>query len=152
MTHKTYVITKVRQWKINNIFAKDVKYIALNALNYMNIKSSEMCIMLATDKLIRQYNKQFRNIDKPTNVLSFKSDILYDNHMGDIIIALETLEAEAEVQGKTFYNHFAHILTHGILHLLGYDHVQESDAQVMESLEIKILSQIGINNPYGNTI
>jgi probable rRNA maturation factor len=103
-------------------------------------------ILLTSDEKIQQLNRDFRNMDKPTNVLSFPSD--EDDYIGDIAIAYETLEREAKEQDKDFIHHFIHMLIHGILHLYGYDHMNDNDAEKMESLEIKILADMGIENPY----
>lgn len=103
-------------------------------------------ILLTNDAHIQQLNSDFRNMDKPTNVLSFPSD--EEEYIGDIAIAYETLEREAKEQDKDFIHHFIHMLIHGILHLYGYDHINNKDAEDMESLEIKILADMGIENPY----
>ena len=103
-------------------------------------------ILLTNDEKIQKLNRDFRNMDKPTNVLSFPSD--EDEYIGDIAISYETLEREAKEQDKNFAHHFTHMLIHGILHLYGYDHMNDEDAEKMESLEIKILADMSIKNPY----
>lgn len=123
-------------------------------LNHGDLKSSiskvindeEMSIMLTNDNHIQQLNNDFRNKDKPTNVLSFPAD--EDSYLGDIAISLETIEKEALEQEKDFYHHFIHMLVHGILHLKGYDHLTDEEAEEMETIEIKILADMGIKNPY----
>lgn len=123
-------------------------------LNHGDLKSSiskvindeEMSIMLTNDNHIQQLNNDFRNKDKPTNVLSFPAD--EDSYLGDIAISLETIEKEALEQEKNFYHHFIHMLVHGILHLKGYDHLTDEEAEEMETIEIKILADMGIKNPY----
>jgi len=110
-------------------------------------------IVLADDEFLQKYNLQFRGKDKPTNVLSFPADKsmhFVDNidNMGDILISLNTLESEAAEQEKSFENHFKHMLVHGILHLLGYDHQEDNEAEKMETLEITILLTLGVANPY----
>jgi probable rRNA maturation factor len=116
----------------------------------------ECTVTLSNDSKIRLLNKNYRSKDKPTNVLSFPMF----NHMdeipshagavpiGDIIIAFETIKAEAIEQNKLLSDHFTHMLIHGFLHLLGYDHMNDKEAKSMESLEIKILKKLGIDNPY----
>lgn len=99
----------------------------------------------------RELNKQWRQIDKPTNVLSFPqiepfSPVL--GLLGDITLARETLEREAAELGKSFTDHFTHLVVHGFLHILGYDHIDESEALVMEGLETQILATLGIDDPY----
>lgn len=110
-------------------------------------------VVLADDPFVQQYNLQYRGKNKPTNVLSFPADTpehFEDNvdNLGDILISLSTLEREALEQKKKFQDHYTHMLTHGILHLLGYDHITDEQAEEMESLEINILQTLGVNNPY----
>ncbi|MCL2439511.1 MAG: rRNA maturation RNase YbeY [Alphaproteobacteria bacterium] len=104
-------------------------------------RMKDIIIILSNDSEIRKLNKQFRKLDKPTNVLSFEST-------GDIIISLDTLEREAREQGKKFRDHFAHILLHGLLHLNGYDHKTDAQATKMERKEIEILKTLEISDPY----
>lgn len=103
-------------------------------------------------------NKQYRSKDKPTNVLSFPmelpEDLLVEMDelmLGDLVICAPVVENEARQQGKTSSSHWAHMVIHGMLHLQGYDHISETEAEEMESLEIKLLQQIGIENPYLET-
>ncbi len=107
----------------------------------------EVSIVLADDAFVQTLNLKYRNIDKPTNVLSFptKDEAIA---LGDIIFAFETIDREAQEQHKTFKDHFAHLLVHGVLHLLGYDHAKPNAAETMEHLETEILNELGINNPY----
>ncbi|WP_317930990.1 rRNA maturation RNase YbeY [Halioxenophilus sp. WMMB6] len=96
-------------------------------------------------------NQQYRGQDKPTNVLSFPADLppgIELNLLGDIIICAPVVFAEASEQGKTADAHWAHMVVHGVLHLQGYDHTEEDEAQVMESLEVKILNKLGFGDPY----
>ncbi len=114
----------------------------------------EIAVVLADDKFIKQLNSEYRGKNKPTNVLSFPVASLTPDHrpltheLGDIILAIETIEKEAKEQGKTFRSHATHLLIHGFLHLLGYDHMEAKQAENMEKLEIKILKKLGISNPY----
>lgn len=107
---------------------------------------ADIALVLSNDAQVQQMNAEFRGKDKPTNVLSFPSD--EDEAHGDIIMALETMQREAEEQGKRFGAHFAHLLVHGVLHLLGYDHIEPEEAEIMEEMEIAILASHSIANPY----
>ncbi len=111
-----------------------------------DIPQASLTTVLADDAAVQALNRDFRSKDKPTNVLSFPSG--EEEYLGDIIVSLDTVKREAEAQGKTFEHHLTHLLVHGILHLLGYDHEQEEEAVEMEGLEIEILEKIGISNPY----
>ena len=96
-------------------------------------------------------NKTYRHKDKTTNVLSFPSDLpveIDEAILGDVVICSEVVAKEAKEQNKTFNDHLLHIAIHGTLHLIGYDHVKESEAVEMENLEIKILEKMQIADPY----
>jgi probable rRNA maturation factor len=113
----------------------------------------EVDVVLTDDESIRQLNRDWRGIDKPTNVLSFPSAKPSAAGggpalLGDILIAYETTAREAEAEGKTFMHHFAHLVVHGFLHLLGYDHDSDHAAEEMERLEADILATLDIPNPY----
>lgn len=107
---------------------------------------ADVSIKLTGDKEIAALNHQFRGMNKPTNVLSFPSNDM--NYLGDIAISLETVKREAKAQKKTFEAHLTHMVVHGMLHLLGYDHEDEHDAEDMEALEVKILRRVKVENPY----
>src|SRR5690606_10722555 len=112
---------------------------------------AELSIVLMDDAEQQVLNREWRQIDKPTNVLSFPqiepfAPVL--GILGDITLARETLEREAAEQGVSFTDHFTHLVVHGFLHILGYDHIQEQDALVMEGLETQILATLGIADPY----
>lgn len=108
-------------------------------------KKYELTVVLADDAFIRELNKTYRGKNKATNVLSFAGE---ENHLGDIILAYETIAREANEQGKSFKHHAMHLIVHGVLHLQGYDHERNKDAEAMERKEIKILKKLGISNPY----
>src|SRR6202045_1311979 len=117
---------------------------------------AELAVMLTDDAGIRTLNKNWRGIDKPTNVLSFPAlpptgpagpdDA--PRMLGDIAIAFETTRREADDEQKPFDHHLSHLAVHGFLHLIGYDHENDDDAEAMETLERGILAQLGIPDPY----
>jgi probable rRNA maturation factor len=133
----------------NNVFDEKIEEIIAFLLERFN-KKSEIAVAIATKAEIQNFNKDYRNLDKPTNVLSFPSGVPTEiaDILGDIIICFEVVEMEAQEQNKTFENHLIHMLVHGFLHLLGYDHIDEKDATKMENLEIEILKDLEIPNPY----
>lgn len=115
----------------------------------------ELSIVLANNDLVQVLNREYRGKDKPTNVLTFAAldDETSPDHggpisLGDVFLALETLLAEAKDQQKPFGDHLKHLCVHGTLHLLGYDHLEEDEANIMETLEIRILQKLGVQNPY----
>ena len=118
-------------------------------------KDAEVSVLLVDDARIRSLNAQWRNIDKATNVLSFPASApgkLPSNPLlGDIVIAFETVQREAGDESKSLANHFSHLVVHGFLHLIGYDHENEGDAETMEAFEIKVLAGLKIANPYSET-
>jgi len=106
----------------------------------------ELSILLSDDTRIQALNTQFRAKDQPTNVLSFPSD--EDTYIGDIALALETVVREAADHQISVADHVTHLVIHGILHLLGHDHVANEDAEEMETIEVLVLKDLGIANPY----
>lgn len=119
---------------------------------------AELAVMLTDDAGIRTLNANWRGIDKPTNVLSFPAlqptgpvaDDDAPRMLGDIAIAYETVRREADDEGKSFEHHLSHLAVHGFLHLVGYDHEKDADAEAMESVEREILAQLGIPDPYAD--
>ena len=112
----------------------------------------EISVLFCDDNRMSELNARWRGINKPTNVLSFPAavnEIIHGHRiLGDIAIAFETCRVEAESYNIDFENHVKHMLVHGFLHLLGYDHETEEDANKMEALEVAILSGLKIQNPY----
>ncbi len=108
--------------------------------------------MLVTDiDEMQQLNKQYRDKDKPTNVLSFPMQSPVEAGvflLGDIALCAPVIKQEASQQSKSEMSHWAHMVVHGMLHLQGYDHIKNDEAEEMEQLEIKILNQLGFSNPY----
>lgn len=115
---------------------------------------SEVSVLLTDDEEQRGLNSQWRGIDKSTNVLSFPQIEPFgpvSGLVGDITLAFETVRREAEEMGIAFEAHFTHLVVHGFLHLLGHDHIEDDEAEVMESLETKILAGLGIADPYADS-
>jgi probable rRNA maturation factor len=116
---------------------------------------SELAIVLTDDSAIRQLNRDWRGINAPTNVLSFpaknagrKRSKHLAGHLGDIVLAYETIAREARAEDKPFVHHLAHLAVHGFLHLVGHDHESTREAAVMERAERDILRQLAIPDPY----
>jgi probable rRNA maturation factor len=116
---------------------------------------AELSVVLSDDAQVRVLNRDWRGKDAATNVLSFPGaedeDIEDAQLLGDIIVAHETLAREAESEGKAFLDHFAHLVVHGTLHLFGYDHLSDDEAEEMEEMERTALSRLGIADPYSET-
>lgn len=121
-------------------------------------KTFNVNVCLSDDEEVHKLNKEFRGLDKPTNVLSFANidddefwNMLQDDsevELGDIILSFDTLQKEANVKNISVYAHFCHLLVHGFLHILGFDHQEDKEAEEMENLEVEILAAFSIDNPY----
>ena len=116
-------------------------------------QKAELSLLFSDDRAIQRLNAMYRNIDKPTNVLSFPQLVIKPGEMagklmGDLTFALQTITGEAEQENKTFDSHLTHLIIHGFLHIIGYDHENDDDAEIMEKLEIAALASLGIENPY----
>lgn len=123
-------------------------------------RALEISVVLGNDDLVQVLNREYRDKDQPTNVLTFASldsedfdaDMMIDPlNLGDVILSYQTIEREAKEQGKFFLDHLRHLTVHGVLHLLGYDHQTDDEANDMETLEIRILEQLDVQNPYTET-
>lgn len=165
---KTYIIINEILWETvlpnyqnltSQITDLTVNFINDNdTLDFTKNKQLIFNLCLSNDDEVHSLNKEFRGLDKPTNVLSFANidsddfeeliSIHNEIEMGDIIISLQTLQKEANEKNISLHNHFCHLLIHGILHLLGYDHIEDHDAEIMEGYEIQILEKLNIANPY----
>jgi probable rRNA maturation factor len=126
-------------------------YAALAEVSSEPKQDFELTIRLVNTEESQQLNNQYRGKDKPTNVLSFPFEVpdgIDLNLLGDLIICIEVMKKEAQEQNKALFDHWAHLVIHGCLHLVGFDHISDSEAEEMESIEITILEKLGINNPY----
>jgi len=135
----------------NNIPAK-TKFIAWIACCLPENKlNNEISLRLVNKAEMHSLNLQYRGKDKPTNVLSFCCDLAQEVEpplLGDIVICADIVEEEARQFGKTLEDHWAHLTVHGTLHLLGHDHMEDQEAEIMENLEKKILVGLGYQTPY----
>jgi len=114
-----------------------------------------LSVLMTDDEAVRILNRDWRGKDSPTNVLSFPSDMPVipgePDFLGDIALARETLEREATLDGKPLDDHLRHLVVHGVLHLLGYDHIEKAEAEEMETTETRILAGLGVPDPYAGT-
>lgn len=114
-------------------------------------KDAELTVRIVDELESRKLNKRWRKSSGPTNVLSFPAEgtaSVIPGLLGDIVICAPVVEKEAEQQNKKLHEHWAHMVIHGTLHLVGYDHMDEVDAEKMEALEIRVLDKLGYSNPY----
>ena len=124
------------------------------ALDAAKVKDqADVVVLLCDDEEMRALNKEYRQKNAPTNVLSFPAPKSMQikgvlDHLGDMALGLETCVREAKAQGKSLKNHVMHLSVHGALHLLGYDHIADDEAEAMESLERDILKTLGVDDPY----
>ena len=123
------------------------------ALATVTDQTFELTIRLVNIEESQQLNSQYRQKDKPTNVLSFPFEVpdgIELNLLGDLVVCVQVVEQEAREQNKVLFDHWAHMIIHGCLHLLGYDHINDTEAEEMEALEVEILAKLAISNPYEN--
>lgn len=123
-------------------------------VGYALASQTEICVRLVAESEIQALNAQFRQKNAPTNVLSFPFELPIGlssedyPHLGDMVICVPVAATESYEQHKSFQAHLTHLLVHGCLHLLGYDHIEDQEAEVMEQLERNILSSLGYPDPY----
>jgi probable rRNA maturation factor len=135
-----------RKWSARRGLGARLKKAAMLALARGGESKGALTILLSNDKKLRTLNMTFRGKDKPTNVLSFPARV--DGYLGDVAMAYGVTAKEAREQKKPFGDHATHLVVHGVLHLLGYDHETARAAKVMEPLETRILNELGIDDPY----
>jgi probable rRNA maturation factor len=140
---------------VEPVLERSAHFLAAQADQPFPDQPVEISLVFTNDEDIRGINAEWRGQDKPTNVLSFPAFPLKPGGrpgpmLGDIILAEETLRREALDLGKSFDDHLTHLLVHGFLHLFGYDHMTDTEAAVMEGLEVRILADMGLANPYGD--
>ena len=137
-------------WRRQAEAAAAARRAVIKAADALSTPRSELAIVLTDDSTIRLLNRDWRGVDAPTNVLSFPAG--YHGgappFIGDIMLAYETVAAEADAERKPLADHVAHLAVHGFLHLLGYDHVRKKDAEAMEAVERDILRRLSIPDPY----
>ncbi|HWK69069.1 MAG TPA: rRNA maturation RNase YbeY [Rhizobiaceae bacterium] len=126
---------------------------ALAELGARGEMPSELSLVFSSDAAIKELNAGWRGKDKPTNVLSFPAFAVAPGDflppmLGDIVLAIETISREASLEKKPFEHHLIHLIVHGFLHLLGYDHETDEEAEVMETMERRVLARLAIPDPY----
>ena len=141
---KVYIDAHDKRWDNHKIDFEKIANMVVGA----KYKNAEVSIILTNDAEIHEINKTYRNVDRATNVLSFElgDDVL----LGDIYISIDTVMQEAREAKISFHDHVAHMVVHGMFHLLGYDHMTDEEANLMEMKEIKVLKKMGIKNPYAD--
>jgi probable rRNA maturation factor len=136
-------------WDAQPAAAQTVREAITAAAAELSTGSGEVSILLTDDEAIRLLNRDWRRIDRPTNVLSFPAMKTGDAPLlGDIVIAYETLKRECEDEDRNFLHHLAHLTVHGFLHLFGYDHQSDTQADEMEGLEGRIMKRMNMPDPY----
>ena len=149
------IIVKSNNWPKK----QELEKLAVNCINACKqaiavdfATNTELGLTFANDSYLKELNLQWRNIDKPTNVLSFPIEETpnkhFENLLGDIVISYETTVRESTQENIPFEHHLSHLIVHGILHLFHYGHESEEDATIMEALEAKILGSMNIPNPH----
>ncbi|PZM12332.1 rRNA maturation RNase YbeY [Rhizobium tubonense] len=149
------------EWPSEEVLQAFAERVLGAAASYLHVKAgqpfpkmpTEVSLVFTDDASIREINAEWRDQDKPTNVLSFPAFPLKPGGMpgpmlGDIVIARETVEREAVDLGKSFDDHLTHLMVHGFLHLFGYDHMNIAEAEIMEGFETRILASLGLSDPY----
>ena len=161
------IVISSPRWKTQAGATAAVRKAVAAAAQATSTSRAGLAIVLTDDSAIRALNRHWRGFDTPTNVLSFPASPVppagrgrtaggrqrsiakdLDHHIGDVVIAFQTVAREAKAQDKPFRDHLTHLAVHGYLHLLGYDHETDADAERMERLEARILARLGVPDPY----
>jgi probable rRNA maturation factor len=147
---KIDVLVESALWKEPRVVKSLVRRAIKEAAAVVSTSGAELAIVLTNDSAVRLLNRDWRGKDAATNVLSFPAHNASGEppHIGDIVLAYETIAREARDEGKVFAHHVAHLAVHGFLHLNGYDHERSKDADAMEQLERRILRRLAIPDPY----
>ena len=164
MQHDIEILIEDARWSNANLTELAMRAVGATLAD-QNIAQAGLSVLGCSDARISVLNGQFRDKEQPTNVLSWPEEDLRPEtagkapvrpvpdasgkiSLGDIAIAFDTCAKEADDQGKPMTDHVCHLIVHGTLHLLGYDHVRDQDATLMEALEVKILGRLGVADPY----
>ncbi len=144
------VLVQSPLWSAQPLAEQTVRAAIAAAATTISTKNGELSIVLTDDSAVRALNRQWRAIDKPTNVLSFPGRGIDDGPrlFGDIVIAYETLKRECDDEDRIFLHHLAHLTVHGFLHLMGYDHTVDAEAEEMEALESRIMLSMNLPDPW----
>jgi probable rRNA maturation factor len=149
---KVDVLVDSGHWKSAGNIRTLLRRAVAEAASTQSTSDAELAIVLSDDSAIRQLNRLWRGVDAATNVLSFPAATRQAEdepaHLGDIVLAYQTIAREAQTEGKPFAHHVVHLAVHGYLHLVGFDHEQDDDAETMEQAERKILHRLSIPDPY----
>jgi probable rRNA maturation factor len=149
------IVLKLDEWRTLKGLEDRLRYLAAATVKAARVElpaGAQLSLLLADDGFVRRLNRQYRATDRPTNVLSFAAGPQAQNDtehlLGDVVLAYQTIRREADDQNKSPFNHACHLMVHGLLHLLGYDHDTKHSALAMERLETGILVGAGIPDPY----
>ncbi len=142
------IMTADSRWEANGDALDSRLRAAADALASVARLEGEACLLLTDSVQMRELNRHWRGKDRPTDVLSFEAGAEAHPHLGDIAIGYETASQDAREMGKPFADHVAHLLVHGLLHLVGHTHEYADDAALMEGLERRALEKLGIPDPY----
>jgi len=148
VTFAIHIVVDDKRWNRRGLIARLEEAAQLALRRGGALKRGALTILLTGDSRLRALNRDFRRKNKKTNVLSFPALENGEGYLGDIALAYGVTEAEATKSKKRFADHAAHLVVHGVLHLLGFDHTTDRQANTMEPLEVRVLARLGIADPY----